>query len=81
MFPLDTNVISELHKSGDARVNVNVATWVAEQDAESFHILALILFEIEIGILRIKWRDVKQGNRLREWMGQNVLTEFLESYG
>ncbi|MYB35467.1 MAG: type II toxin-antitoxin system VapC family toxin [Gammaproteobacteria bacterium] len=77
MFLLDTNVISELRKIGDARVNVNVATWVAEQDAESFHISALTLLEIEIGILRIKRRDTEQGNRLREWMDRNVLTEFL----
>ena len=78
MFLLDTNVISELRKIGDARVDVNVANWVAKQDAGSFYISVLTLLELEIGTLRIERRDVEQGDRLREWMERHVLPEFRE---
>ena len=78
MFLLDTNVISELRKIGDARADVNVVAWVAKQDAGSFYLSVLTLLELEIGILRIERRDVEQGDRLREWMDRHVLPEFQE---
>lgn len=34
--------------------------------------------ELEIGILRIERHDKDQGGRLRRWMDQHVLPEFLE---
>ena len=34
--------------------------------------------ELEIGTLRIERRDAGQGKRLRTWMDQHVLPEFVE---
>ena len=46
--------------------------------AGSFHISALTLMELETGILRIERRDAGQRKRLRTWMDQHVLPEFVE---
>ena len=69
MFLLDTNVISELRKLGDGRVDVRVAAWVSGKDAASFYISVLTLMELEIGILRIERHDTGQGERLQTWHG------------
>jgi len=76
MFLLDTNVISELRKLGDGKANARVTAWVSSRDAASFHISALTLMELEIGILRMERRDPKQGARLRNWMDRRVMPEF-----
>ena len=76
MFLLDTNVVSELRKAGDGRIDARVAAWIAAQDAAGFFISALTLMELEIGILRIERRDDEQGRRLRRWMDRHVLPEF-----
>ena len=78
MFLLDTNVISELRKLGDGKADARVTAWISEQDTASFYISVLTLMELEIGILRIERRDAAQGDRLRSWMDQHVLPEFLE---
>ena len=78
MFLLDTNVVSELRKVGDGRADVNVVAWISNQLSGSFYISVLTLMELEIGILRIERRDAKQGARLRQWMDQYVMPEFME---
>ena len=78
MFLLDTSVVSELRKVGDGRADAGVTAWISQQDATDFYVSALTLMELEIGILRIERRDEEQGKRLRRWMDQHVLPEFLE---
>ena len=78
MFLLDTNVISELRKAGDGRADFNVTTWLSQQDANSFYISVITLFELEVGILRVERRDPTQGARLRAWMDTRVLPEFAD---
>ena len=76
MFLLDTNVVSELRKTGDGRADDRVTAWISGQDAASFYISVLTLMELEIGILRIERRDAEQGARLRSWMDRHVMPEF-----
>jgi len=78
MFLLDTNVVSELRKLGDGRADARVTAWISERDAAGFYVSALTLMELEIGVLRVARRDVTQGERLRDWMDDQVLPEFLE---
>lgn len=78
MFVLDTNVVSELRKTGDGKVDPHVARWLSGVDAASCFISALTVMELEIGILRVERRDAKQGERLRAWMDTRVLPEFAE---
>ncbi|HEV7660527.1 MAG TPA: type II toxin-antitoxin system VapC family toxin [Allosphingosinicella sp.] len=76
MLLLDTNVISELRKSANDRVDPAVAAWAARQDPESTFISAVTLFEIEQGVLRMERRDGRQGAALRSWFEARVLPGF-----
>jgi toxin FitB len=78
MFLLDTNVISELRKAGDGKADANVVAWLSSADATTFYLSAVTLMEIELGILRIERRDPFQGARLRAWMAQRILPEFVD---
>jgi predicted nucleic acid-binding protein len=78
MFLLDTNVISELRKAGDGKADANVVSWLSSVDATAFYLSAITLMEIELGILRIEWRDAAQGARLRAWMDRYVMPEFAD---
>lgn len=78
MYLLDTNVISELRKTGDKRADTNVVVWLAGVDARSLYLSAITVMELELGILRIERRDAAQGTRLRTWMDGHVLPEFAE---
>jgi hypothetical protein len=78
MFVLDTNVISELRKAGDARSDAHVTAWIAREDAASFFVSAITLMELEIGVLQVERRDPLQGARLRTWLDRHVLPEFTE---
>jgi toxin FitB len=76
MYLLDTNVISELRKAGDGRAHPGVLAWFANVDAAETFVSAIVLMELEIGILRLERRDARQGAQLRAWMNQKVLPEF-----
>lgn len=76
MFLLDTNVVSELRKAGDGRADASVVAWLSRVDAGAFHISAITLMELELGILLLERRDMPQGAMLRAWMRNHVLPEF-----
>ena len=78
MFLLDTNVFSELRKAGDGKADANVVAWLSSVDATTLYLSAIIIMEIELGILRIERRDPAQGQRLRAWMDNHILPEFAE---
>ena len=76
MFLLDTNVVSELRKANDGRANEHVVAWISARNAETMHISAISLMELEIGVLRIERRDRIQGRLLRNWLDNRVMPEF-----
>jgi predicted nucleic acid-binding protein len=78
VFLLDTNVLFELRKAGDGKADARVVGWLSRGDATSFYLSVVTLMEIEIGVLRIERRDVAQGTRLRVWMNQYILPEFVD---
>ena len=78
MYLLDTNVISELRKLGDGKADAGVVAWLADKDAACFHLSAITLMELEMGVLRIERRDPRQGKMLRRWFAGQVLPEFAE---
>ena len=77
MFLLDTNVVSELRKAGDGKADASVVAWLSSVDAAQCYLSAITLMELELGILRIERRDTAQGAKLRTWMENHVLPEFL----
>ena len=78
MYLLDTNVISELRKSADGRINKGVQSWAEAIFPELMFISAITILELEIGVLQIERRDKKQGAVLRSWLNRNVLPAFSE---
>jgi predicted nucleic acid-binding protein len=78
MYLLDTNVVSELRKSADGRINKGVQSWAEAIFPELMFISAITVLELEIGVLQIEHRDKKQGAVLRRWLNQNVLPAFSE---
>lgn len=78
MFLLDTNVISELRKTGAGRADPAVVAWMSGMDASAFYLSAVTVMELDLGIRLVERRDPAQGDRLRAWMNGQVLSEFAE---
>ena len=80
MYLLDTNVVSEIRKrkSGAGKANKQVVAWATTVSARSLFLSVITLLELEIGILLIERRDVKQGVVLRSWMDTHVLPAFAD---
>jgi predicted nucleic acid-binding protein len=76
VFLLDTNVVSELRKSGSGRADTNVTAWASTIDASALYLSAINVLELELGVLQIERRDSRQGAALRSWLDGQVLTAF-----
>lgn len=75
MFILDTNVISELRRKGKG--DRRVLEWAARSSPEDFYLSVITVLEIEYGALLIERRDPVQGQLMRRWVAEEVLTSFL----
>jgi predicted nucleic acid-binding protein len=76
MYLLDTNVVSEIGKVAEGKADLRVAAWQAQADTVKCFISVVTLRELEIGVLRMERRDAKQGQRLRQWLNEQVVSEF-----
>lgn len=76
MFLLDTNVVSELRKVRSGKADPRVAAWADSVDAADLYLSAIVLQELEIGVLLAERRDPQQGAVLRAWLDQHVLPAF-----
>jgi predicted nucleic acid-binding protein len=78
MFLLDTNVISELRKTTENKINPRVKEWAETKMPSTMFLSVITIFELELGILRLERRDKKQGQILRKWLSQLVLPAFVD---
>jgi predicted nucleic acid-binding protein len=76
MFLLDTNVVSELRKVRSGKADPRVAAWADGVDAADLYLSAIVLQELEIGVLLAERRDPAQGAVLRAWLDRHVLPAF-----
>lgn len=76
-YLLDTNVISELRKSG-RQADRQVRQWVRSQTVHSLFLSVITVMELEIGVARAERRDAVRGRRLRAWLAERVLTAFAD---
>ena len=76
MFLLDTNVVSELRKARTGRADSNVTAWVARNPTSSLYLSTLVVYELEMGVLRAEQRDQLQGAVLRAWLDGEVKPVF-----
>ncbi|MGC8517114.1 MAG: type II toxin-antitoxin system VapC family toxin [Steroidobacteraceae bacterium] len=78
MFLLDTNVVSELRKARTHKAHPNVAAWVQTVQDSSLFLSAIVVQELETGVLQLERKDIAQGAILRSWLDQHVLPTFAE---
>lgn len=76
MFILDTNVISELRKAKSGKADSKVMAWAAAMNADLLFLSAITILELEMGVLQVERKDPLQGNLLRSWLDNQVLTAF-----
>ncbi len=76
MLLLDTNVVSELRKIRSGKAAPEVAQWAELQDTRNLYISAITLQELETGISLVERRDNPQGQLLRCWLNEYVLSAF-----
>jgi len=67
MYLLDTNVVSETRKIRQNKADKNVVAWFSRVQKESLYTNAVVLMEIERGILRLENKDPQQANRFKSW--------------
>jgi predicted nucleic acid-binding protein len=56
MFLLDTNVISELRKTTENKINPRVKEWAETKMPSTMFLSVITIFELELGILRLERR-------------------------
>ncbi len=78
MFVLDTNVVSELRKVRVGRADAGVMQWADTVDSASLYLSAITIEELEIGVLLLERRDVRQGAMFRTWLDTHVLPAFAD---
>ncbi|MGB3295092.1 MAG: type II toxin-antitoxin system VapC family toxin [Phormidesmis sp.] len=76
MFLLDTNVVSELRKTGSKKASGQVEKWAQSTPGTQTFISTITIFEIERGVLLMERRDEQQGRVLRKWLNDHVLTHY-----
>lgn len=76
MFVLDTNVVSELRKVRSGKANSRVVKWADGVDMIDLYLSAIVVLELETGVLQMERRDPAQGALLRAWLDHQVLPEF-----
>ena len=59
MWILDTNVVSELHKSKTGKVDTNVAAWAASVSAGALFVSAITVLALELGVRLLARWDAK----------------------
>ena len=72
-YLLDTNVVSELRRP---RADDAVREWIGAQPVATLAISVITVMELEIGVRRVERRDPGQGEVLRQWLEQRVLSAF-----
>ncbi len=76
MLLVDTNVVSEMRKVRSGRAEPNFGAWIRATDPARLFLSAIVVEELEIGVLRLERRDPTQGALLRRWLDGEVLPEF-----
>lgn len=78
MYLLDTNVVSEMRKIKQNKADKNAVAWLLNVSKESLYTNAVVLMEIERGIIRMEHKDPQQADRLKSWYYAAVKPMFYE---
>lgn len=78
LYLLDTNIISEMRRVEKGKGNQGVADWVQSLQSAQLCTSAVVMMELERGVLSMERRDPVQGQDLRIWLEQVVKQQFKE---
>ena len=78
MYLLDTNILSETRKIRTGKANQSVIDWLADTPEHLLYVNAVVLMEVERGILAKERKDPQQGEVLRQWFVHVVKPTFAE---
>lgn len=76
MYLLDTNLISEIRKMPKGKCDQGLEQWVKTTSQNLMFTSAVVLMELERGILAMEHKDMAQGTILRTWFEKDVLPAF-----
>lgn len=76
MYLLDTNIISEIRKLAKNKCDKNVADWVRSTSKDLMFTNAVVMMELERGVMSIERKDTTQGELLRHWFEMDVKPAF-----
>ncbi|MCT8525354.1 type II toxin-antitoxin system VapC family toxin [Glaesserella parasuis] len=76
MYLLDTNLISEIRKLPKGKCNQGVAQWVMTTSKELMFTNAVVMMELERGVIAIEREDTLQGEMLRHWFEFEIKPAF-----
>lgn len=76
MYLLDTNIISEIRKLAKNKCDKNVADWVRSTSKDLMFTNAVVMMELERGVMSIERKDTTQGKLLRHWFEVDVKPAF-----
>lgn len=76
MYLMDTNLISEMRKIEQGKGSANVTAWLGEIPNSLLCTSAVVMMELERGVLPMERKDIEQGKRLRHWLENVVKKQF-----
>ena len=74
MYLLDTNIISETRRPD--RTNPALKAWLAQQAQSGLYTSAVVMMELERGVLGMERKDKAQGAVLRRWLDNIIKPAF-----
>jgi predicted nucleic acid-binding protein len=74
LYLLDTNILSELRRR--ERADPRLLDWAHKVPTVQTFVSVISILEIEMGILQIERKDVRQAAILRPWFEEQVLAQF-----
>jgi toxin FitB len=76
MYLIDTNVLSELRKIAAGKADKKFTKWANSVDSAELYLSTMTIQEIEIGILLLERKDLRQASVFRRWLEEQVLPSF-----
>ena len=78
MYLLDTNVVFEFRKLHAGKADPSVAQWAMSVDSTKMYLASVTVLELEIGVLCMERKDIKQGRLFRKWYEDFVVKVFAD---
>lgn len=76
MYLFDTNIVSELRKMANGKIDPNVRAWLAQISPSETWISVVTVSEIQTGILNLARKDPSQSLILKQWFEHQVLPHY-----